>query len=99
MIGVMSRPVPHPVGTNSGQHWHSVRGEPSCDACRKAHADYERERRRAVEAGRPVRHRELVPDHGTLSGYSRHFREGEKACAACARAARVYHQRWRASRA
>lgn len=52
--------VPEGCGTEAGYHRHRSHREEACEACRVAHADYERERQRRAEAMRP-RSRSKLP--------------------------------------
>lgn len=74
-------PIKH--GTYAGASAHYRRGEPPCDACKKAEREYKREYHRKVTAGEhnPVKHKPA--ECGTRAGYYRHRRKGEKACKRC----------------
>lgn len=79
----MSRQV-KPHGTRAAYQRHLRAGEPPCQACREACAEYTRDYR-AGNIGARER-----PPCGTLRGYNAHRYRSEQACRACLDAHAVY---------
>lgn len=72
-----------PCGTNAAYIRHVRRKEPTCQACRDAHAAYNREHE---GGGRPRGEAKC----GTQAGYDKHLRRRQETCAEC-RAAHSRH--------
>ena len=84
-----NNPTPINHGTNGGYAQHLRLGIPSCEACRKANADYHRERRNKTRQ-RPAAIRERSIAHGTHSGAVQHGQYGIPMCEPCRAAKRDY---------
>lgn len=73
-------------GTRSGYERHRSKGEPTCEACRKANAQRKREEN-AAPVKAPGQLRPI--EHGTLKGYKQHWYRKEPACEPCREANRL----------
>lgn len=86
-----------PCGTAAAFRRHQLHGEPPCQPCRQAFADYRRRLRERVPDRRPVgRPRSAVC--GTTGGYRAHLRYGEVPCFACMDAVAAAERDYRARR-
>lgn len=71
----LSEPLPATnCGTRAGYRWHQNNGDPICDECAAAHADYMREYMR--------KYRPLI-QHGTMTAYRAHLKAQETPCDEC----------------
>lgn len=77
----LSDPLPSKCGTRAGYRKHQNDGEPPCDDCNKAHAEYMRQYMAGYTP--PVA-------HGTMSGYRAHRRVNEPPCDECREANAEY---------
>lgn len=73
-------------GTIGGNSAHKRRGEPICDACKAAEAQYRKDRRGGITRPRPP----VVC--GTYNGAQKHRRLKETICHPCAEAERAYNR-------
>lgn len=88
-----NNPTPIKHGTNSGYAQHLRYGITPCDECRKANADYHRQRRNNVK-NKPSAERERYIVHGTHSGAVQHGQYGVPMCEPCRAAKREYMREW-----
>lgn len=73
-------------GTAAGYDAHRNAKEPTCQPCKDARAEYQRDRRTQLQP--PVSRTRC----GTYAGYSAHRREDEKPCDACRQAQKKYRR-------
>jgi len=86
-----------PCGTNAAYARHVEAGEQPCEACKEAHAAYNRARYRVMSgpAYYPAARRTGC---GSPNGYQRHRRRREDVCPECQAARAEYQRAWRAGR-
>jgi hypothetical protein len=78
---------PGECGTIRGYRWHRKAGEPTCQACRNAHAEDRRARHGKATGTQPGR---AMQPCGTPAAYARHLQHAEEPCDECRAAHAAY---------